>query len=315
MAQWQWAMFFYILAFIGFTGGDTFYNALLLNVANRKQTDYVSSLGYAFGYIGGGLFFAFCVLLYLQPTWFGLSDGVAGIQVSFVAVSIWWTIFAIPIFLYIKEIKSSQTIPWTTKIKTGLLQVFQTLKKIKEHKPIFYFLIAYWFYIDGATTIVKMSVDYGIALGFPASSLIVALLLVQFIAFPATLLYYKFGQKIGFKRAILVAIFGYVLITFLGVLMTKVIHFYILAAGIGCFQGSIFALSRSYYASLIPKKQAGEFYGFYSMWTRFASLLGPFLVGVVAKYSGNSRLSILSIVVLFFIGAFLFIKLVDNPQN
>ena len=109
--------------------------------------------------------------------------------------------------------------------------------------------------------------------------------MVQFIAFPATLLYYKFGQKIGFKRAILVAIFGYVLITFLGVLMTKVIHFYILAAGIGCFQGSIFALSRSYYASLIPKKQAGEFYGFYSMWTRFASLLGPFLVGVVFSSS------------------------------
>ena len=297
MGQWQWALLLYVVAFIGFTGGDTFYNALLVNIASRKQTDFVSSLGYSLGYIGGGLLFTFCILLYLQPAWFGLSSATTGIQFSFISVSIWWTIFAIPLFLFVQEKKKSQTTAWTTRIKTGLLQVSQTLRKIKKNKPIFYFLIAYWFYIDGATTIVKMSVDYGVSLGFPASSLIIALLLVQFIAFPATLVYYKFGQKIGIKRAILFAILGYVLITFLGVLMTKVIHFYILAAGIGCFQGSIFALSRSYYASLIPKKQAGEFYGFYSMWTRFASLLGPFLVGVVAKYSGNSRISILSIVV------------------
>ena len=315
MGQWQWAMFFYILAFIGFVGGDTFYNALLLKITSPEQTNYVSSLGYALGYIGGGLLFAICVLLYLQPTWFGLSSGTAGIQISFVIVSIWWAIFAIPIFLFVKEKKESQSISGWAKIKAGVSQIFHTLRKIKNHKPIFYFLIAYWFYIDGATTITKMAVDYGIALGFPASSLIIALLLVQLIAFPATFINYKIGKIIGVKKAILLFILGYMVVTFLGVLMTKVIHFYLLAVALGCFQGGLFALSRSYYGSLIPKKQAGEFYGFYSMWTRFAALLGPLLVGIVAKYSGSSRISILSIVILFFIGAFLFVKFVDNPSN
>ena len=312
--NWQWALSLYILAFIGFTQGETFYNSLLTSVATIKQLDFISSLGYASGYIGGGLFFLFSVIMYLKPEWFGIASSVTSIKLSFILVGIWWALFSLPIFLLFKEKKLGGARGVFSSISQGIKQLKNTAKQIKQHKKIFYFLIAYWFYIDGATTLIKMAVDYGVALGFPPSSLIIALLLVQFVAFPATLLYYKFGQFIGVKRAILLAILAYSVATVLGAFISTPLHFYLLAIVIGCFQGGLFALSRSYYAKLIPQNQEGEFFGFFSMWTRFASLLGPFLVGIVAKYSGNSRIAILAIVILFLIGAFLFYRTTDDNR-
>lgn len=310
---WQWAVLCYIIATIGYQGANIFYDSLLLNIANKKQLDYASSLGYSLGYIGGGVFFLFAVLLYLQPHWFGLKNGVEGIKVSFFAISIWWLLFSLPLLFFVKEEKKEKKL--LTSFAESYLQIKSTLKNIKKYKNIFLFLIAYWFYIDGATTMIKMAVDYGIALGFPASSLIVALLLVQFIAFPFALLYYKFGEKIGMKKAILICIIAYSIITASAYFITKPIHFYFLAAAVGVFQGGLFALSRSYYAKLIPKKQAGEFFGFYTLWTRFASLLGPFLIGFVALKTGNSRIAIVIVVTLFLIGGILFFFLKESPAR
>lgn len=307
MGAWQLAVLFYILAFLGFQGANIFYDSLLMNVASSSQIDYVSSLGYALGYIGGGVFFLGAVILYLQPQWFGLQNGAQAIKISFVGVALWWGIFSLPLFFHISEKKTPQK-KFISSLVQAYLQLKTTLTNIKKHKPIFLFLIAYWFYIDGATTLVKMAVDFGITLGFPASSLIVALLLVQFIAFPCSLLYYKFGKKIGIKKALLISIFAYGLITMLGYFMQNVLHFYILAFCIGIFQGGLFALSRSYYARLIPTNQSGEFFGFYTLWTRFAALLGPLMVGVIAKYTNNPRIAILSIVLLFVIGGVLLAK-------
>jgi UMF1 family MFS transporter len=307
LGAWQWAILLYILAVVGFQGANIFYDSLLLTVANKSQVDYVSSLGYALGYIGGGVFFLGAVFLYLKPEWFGLQSGVQGIQLSFVAVAIWWALFSLPLIFFVRESKKTAA-HFLESLMGAFLQLKTTLQNIQKYRTVFSFLIAYWFYIDGATTLIKMAVDFGITLGFPASSLIIALLLVQFIAFPCSLLYYKFGKKIGIKRALLLSIFAYGVITMLGYFMQSVLHFYLLAFCIGIFQGGLFALSRSYYSQLIPQKQAGEFFGFYTLWTRFASLLGPLMVGVIAKYTANPRTAILSIVLLFAIGGFLLMK-------
>ena len=170
------------------------------------------------------------------------------------------------------------------------------------------FLFAYWLYIDGVDTIVKMAVDYGMSLGFPSDSLIKALLMVQFIAFPAALMYNWFAAKIGIKKAILIAILGYSIITFLGYFMAEEWHFYILAVLIGLFQGGIQALSRSLYTRIIPKKKSAEFFGFYNMLGKFAAVIGPALMGIITLWTGNARYGILSILSLFILGAYFLMK-------
>ena len=311
IGAWQWAILIYILGVIGFQGANIFYDSLLPKIAKKNQVDYASSLGFSLGYIGGGIFFLGAVFLYLKPEWFGLENGVQGIKLSFIGVAIWWAIFSLPLILVVKEEKSNN-FGFFYAMNAAFQQLKETLKNIQKYDTAFKFLIAYWFYIDGATTLIKMAVDFGISLGFPASSLIVALLLVQFIAFPASLIYYKFSSKVGIKKGILIAIFAYCIITFLGYFMQTTTHFYILALGIGLFQGGLFALSRSYFSKLVPDKQEGEFFGFYTLWTRFASLLGPLMVGVIARYSGNPRLGVLSIVLLFLIGGILLFRIKEK---
>jgi UMF1 family MFS transporter len=170
------------------------------------------------------------------------------------------------------------------------------------------FLLAYWLYIDGVDTIIKMAVDYGSSLGFSSSSLITALLLVQFIAFPATMGYYWFASKIGIKKAIYVAILAYMFITLFGVFMTEQWHFYTLAIMIACFQGGIQALSRSMYSRIIPKEKSAEFFGFYNMLGKFAAIIGPPLMGYIGLMTGNPRMGILSLVILFLFGGFILTK-------
>ncbi|MDD4219567.1 MAG: MFS transporter [Sphaerochaetaceae bacterium] len=306
--MWQLAVLFYILATIGFSGSLIFYDALLPNVASPKKIDFVSSLGYSLGYIGGGILFLLNVLMYLHPSWFGLADEVAAIKASFVTVGIWWAVFSIPLILFVKEPKVSPAKKATQAIKEGLIQLKFTFKAIQDLKVVGLFLLAYWFYIDGVDTIIRMAVDYGTAIGFPASSLIVALLITQFVAFPSALAYNSFGQRIGIKKALLVAIGAYCFIAILGFFMSKEWHFYALACLIGLFQGGIQALSRSYYTRLIPTEFSGEFFGFFNMLGKFAAIIGPALLGIVTITTGSNRLGILSITILFIVGGLLLTK-------
>lgn len=306
--QWLWAALFYMTATIGFSGGNIFYDSLLPSVSTKKNVDWVSSLGLALGYIGGGLLFAVNVLMYLHPEWFGISGKATAIKLSFVSVAIWWAVFSLPILIWVKEPKSKDKLTPIQAIKAGGSQLVHTFKNIKNLKIVFMFLLAYWFYIDGVDTIVRMAVDYGMSLGFTSSNLITALLMVQFIAFPGALLYSWFAKLVGVKKAVLVAIIAYMGITLLGYFMTKVVHFYILAALVALFQGGIQALSRSLYSRLIPKEQAAEFYGFFNMLGKFAAVIGPTLVGVVTVLSKNHRLGILSLLILFLTGFVLLIQ-------
>ncbi len=306
--QWQMAVLFYVIATIGFSGGNIFYDSLLPGVASEKKVDYTSSLGFAMGYIGGGLLFLVNVVMYLKPELFGIPDGATAIRISFVSVAVWWAVFTIPIWLWVDEPEIYEPVGIGAAIGLGWKQLMDTLKDIRHLKVVGMFLLAYWLYIDGVDTIVRMAVDYGMTLGFPSSALITALLMVQFIAFPSALLYNYFATKIGLKPAILVGIAGYGVITFLGYFMAEEWHFYTLAAMIGLFQGGIQALSRSMYTRLIPAEKAAEFFGFYNMLGKFAAVIGPMMMGTITLITGNIRYGILSILILFVLGAYFFMK-------
>ena len=303
--HWVQAMAFYVLANIGFAGANIFYDALLPGVAGHDKLDFVSALGYGMGYIGGGLLFLLNVLMVLFPAAFGLADTVQAVRVSFLMVAIWWIVFSLPLFFFVKDDAPSKGLGVKAAVKKGFSDVVHTVKSLRKLKMTALFLVAFWCYIDGVDTIIRMAVDYGTSLGFPAESLVIALLITQFVAFPAALAYNWFGHKVGLKRAIMIAICAYALISCMGFFMTNVTQFYVLAVMIGLFQGGIQALSRSYYARFIPAGQEAQFYGFYNMLGKFAAIIGPMLVGVVTLFTSSHRAGILSLVVLFAVGAIL----------
>ena len=306
--QWQMAVMVYIAASVGFMGANIFYDSLLPSVAPKEKMNYVSSLGFAIGYIGGGLLFLINVLMYLHPQWFGIADATTAIKLSFLSVAVWWGVFTIPLLLFVPEPQISDSLPLVRAISAGYRQLRITFTQIRQLKIIGMFLLAYWLYIDGVDTIIRMSVKMGSSLGFEAGDLITALLMVQFIAFPAALGYNWFASKIGTKKAVLIAIGGYSVVTLLAYFMTVKLHFYILAALIGLFQGGVQALSRSLFTRLVPRGKEAEFFGFYNMLGKFAAVIGPIMMGWVTLATGNVRLGILSILILFISGALLLQK-------
>jgi len=212
-------------------------------------------------------------------------------------------VFSIPLFLFVRQTRSFKKIGQANVVKAGFKQCIMTFKKFAQYKTAFLFLLSYWFYIDGVDTIIRMAVDYGMALGFHENSLIAALLLVQFIGFPAALVFGHIGKKIGAKKGILIALAIYITITFGSYYLQHLWQFYLLAISIALVQGGVQALSRSYYISLIPVQQAGEFLGFYNMFGKFAVFLGPALMGTVAVLTGNPRYSVFAVTFLLVIGA------------
>jgi UMF1 family MFS transporter len=330
--QWQIAALFYILATVGFSGGNIFYDSLLPGVASEKKIDYVSSLGYAMGYIGGGLLFLVNVMMYLKPEIFGIADDTMAVKLSFLSVAVWWALFSIPIFLWVEEPKFGIRDPGIWKaVKAGWKQLMGTFKEIRHLKVVGMFLLAYWFYIDGVDTIIRMAISIGTALGFPTSALIVALLITQFVAFFGSLLYGLLAKKIGAKQSLFVGIIAYSVITMIGFFMSQVWHFYVLAMAVGLFQGGIQAISRSFYSRIIPENKAAEFYGFFNLLGKFAAVIGPSLMGVVGLLTRNAgdlqigslhlenmgiRLSVLSVLVLFIIGGILLTRVnVDEGKK
>ena len=312
--NWQMAVLFYVIATIGFSSGNVFYDALLPGLASEERVDAVSSLGFGIGYLGGGLLFLVNVFMYLKPELFGIPDGATAIKLSFLSVAVWWAVFTIPLILFVPEPKNYENIDFNNAIRMGWVQLVQTFKEIRNMKVVGTFLLAYWFYIDGVDTIIRMAVDYGMSLNFPGESLIIALLIVQFVAFPAALIYGWLASKIGAKTGIMVGITAYSFITLLGYFMTEAWHFYVLAILIGLFMGGIQALSRSLYTRIIPPDKSAEFFGFYNMLGKFAAIIGPALMGTIALVTGSARLSILSILLLFILGAF-FLNKVDINEG
>jgi UMF1 family MFS transporter len=315
VAQGNWALglTLYALALIGFSGANIFYDSLLVNVACENKLDIVSALGYALGYLGGGALFALNVFMVLHPTTFGLADKQEAVRWSFVTVGAWWALFTIPLLVFVPEPKTEVTKGSSLEIiKAGLGQLLQTFHEIRNVKAAALFLLGYWLYIDGVDTVVQMAVDYGQALHFPTEDLIGALLVTQFVGFPAALVFGKLGEKLGAKTAILIGLSVYVGVCVWGYFMQSPREFYGLAVVVGLVQGGVQALSRSLYARLIPSDKAGEFFGFYNMLGKFAAIIGPVLMGLTALLTENSRISILAIILLFVAGAAFLLRVQTN---
>lgn len=293
----------FVIASLGFWGGLIFYDSMLIRVAPPGRVDSVSGFGYSMGYLGGGLLLVVNVVMYGKPALFGLASPEQAIRASFVTVAVWWFVFAIPLLRQRAALATGPSIGLARAAREGFAELLRTFREVRKYRPVILFLLAYWMYIDGVNTIMKMAVDYGLALGFPASSLITAILMIQFIGFPLTLLFGWLGDRVSPLLGIFVAIVVYTAVTFYAVLMTNVTEFYVMSAAIGCVQGAIQAMSRSYYSRLIPADRASEFFGFYNMMGKFASVLGPFLMAATAAITGNSRLAILSVAILFVAGA------------
>jgi UMF1 family MFS transporter len=303
--DWPLALVMFALASIGFFGGSSFQDALIVQVAKPAETNRVSSLGFAFGYLGGGLLFLFNVMLVQHPGWFGVANATAAIKLAFLDVALWWLLFTLPVFRCVSE-------PAPTTEASGWRELWATIRKVLADKPVLRFLLAYWLYIDGIGTLQQMAVDFGAKLGFSTGALIQALLLVQFIAFPSALLFGRLGDRIGARRAIYLGLAVFVLVTIWAYFMQTERQFYLMAAIVGTVQGGVQALSRSYFARLTPRDRAGEYFGFYNMLGKFAAVLGPVMMGAVAILTGNQRLSIL-VLVVFFVGGALLLARVRDP--
>ena len=319
--DWQSAFYLYVFGSIGFSAANVFYDALLLDVAAARDLDRVSAYGYALGYLGGGLLFALNVIMTLKPAWFGLADAAAAVQFSFLTVAIWWFVFMLPLASRVQERPAfvagsgAPALSIWQSVSAGFRELIQTLRAVQRHRELALFLLAYWLYIDAVNTIIKMAVDYGVALGLPTSSLLAALLLTQFVAFPAALFFGWLGDRIGAKRGILIGIVIYSLATLYAFFLDTVVEFFALATVIGLVQGGVQSLSRSFFGKLVPAGRSGEFFGFYNMMGKFATVVGPVLVGVVALTTGSSRASIVSLVVLFVAGGLLLLLVRERPVD
>jgi UMF1 family MFS transporter len=311
--EWQWAVLFYALASVGFSGGATFCDSLLLDVAEKSELDLVSSYGFSVGYLGGGLLFAINVWMTLSPSTFGLADAAAAVRVAFLSVAVWWAVFTIPLLLFVREKKVGAALSPVSAFRAGWRELLTTLTHIRQYRTLSLFLAAFWLYIDGVNTVIKMAVDYGMSIGLEAKSLIAALLITQFVAFPAALGFGWIGKRFGTRRGLMLAIAVYFCTTIWAYWLDSEREFYTMAVVIGLVQGGVQSLSRSYYGRLVPPDKAGEFFGFFNLIGKFAAVIGPLLTGGVALVTGSSRLAILSLVVLFAAGGAL-LWMVPEPE-
>lgn len=320
--NWPTAVLLYVFATVGFSGGNIFYDALIMGVASEKKLDFISALGFSLGYLGGGILFAVNVWMTLSPATFGFAGPGEAVQFSFLTVGIWWAVFSIPLMLFVREPAAIEAKSEVNVVKAGFSQLRGTFQEIRHLKTIFLFLVAYWLYIDGVNTVIRMAVDYGISIGFKSNDLIVALLITQFVGFPSAIGFGFLGGKIGAKRAIFVAIAVYLFVSIWAAFMKSSTEFYVLAIIVGLVQGGIQALSRSFFAKIIPIDKSAEYFGFYNMVGKFATVIGPVFMGGVGLlvrhigYSSNmaSRISISS-VSLFFIGGGILLFFVNQERG
>ena len=301
--MWVTAMMVYIFACIGFSGGNVFYDSLLINVSSDQNRNRVSALGYSLGYLGGGFLFVLNVAMYQSPEFFGLKSITEAVLFSFLSVSVWWGVFSIPIFRFVNEDPINKVeIKAANLFIESLQRVISTFKDIRQYKTLSLFLLAYWLYMDGVDTIVRMALAYGADIGLDASDMILALIITQFVGFPATILYGILGDKLGLKLMLSVGIIGYIFVTIFSIFITNISGFYFLATVIGLFQGGVQSISRTIFSQLIPPEKATEFFGFYNLVGKSAVVFGPILVGWIAYIFDNPDYGILSLLLLFIPG-------------
>lgn len=319
MGAWVAAAMVFVVARIGFSVANLFYDASLRDVCDDASSDMVSSRGYALGYLGCGILFGINLAMYKHPGLFGLRDSVSAIRASFLLVSVWWFVFSVPLFIFVGQ-RDSSAVPRKRGLgriaAQGLSELVRTARDLRQYRGMVLFLVAYWFYIDGVHTIVMMATDFGLSIGLSTGGLMLSLLVVQIVAFPSALLFGVAARRIGTVAVILVAIGGYIVICLVGAWMIRSSTQFMVFAGLtGVFQGAIQALSRSYFTRMVPDGRETEFFGFYNMVGRFAMVLGPGIVAACnmcghaagAGREFTARFGVSSIGVLFIVGGLLLV--------
>ncbi len=303
--NWLYPLIFFGLANYCFAAGNVIYDKLLLLVADPADIGRVSGYGYAIGYLGGGLLFLINAIMTLQPEIFGLADSSEAVKWSFISVGVWWAIFLVPV---IKNVSVPIIEPQSNVLMRSIKKNFETLSKIKAEKNVFIFLIAFFLYIDGVHTVMAMASDFALNLNLDSSSIIIGLILVQFVAFPTTIVWSYIADKKGEKNVLYINILVYLALVCYSVFLSNAAEFYIMACMVGSIQGGIQAISRSLFAKIIPLKSAGEFFGFYNMFGRAGAFLGPLLVAIFISISDNASYGLIPIAVLFVLGGLLLAK-------
>ena len=312
---WMIAMIAYILASIGFSGGNIFYDSLIIDVSNDQSRNQVSAFGYAMGYLGGGILFVVNVLMYLQPNIFGLASEIDAVLFSFLSVAIWWSIFTLPLIKFVKERKGEITsLSLTSTVKNSFFRVINTFKEIRQYKNLFYFLVAYWLYMDGIDTVVRMALAFGSDIGLASSELIVALIITQFIGFPSTIFFGLLAERFGLKILLYIGIGIYILICFGGLVISTIFGFYLLAGVIGLVQGGVQSVSRAVFSKMVPDGKDSEFFGFYNLVGKSAVIFGPMMMGLVSYLFSDPRAGIISLLILFIPGL-LVLRMVEIKER
>ena len=303
VGSWLYALIFFGIANYCFCVAQIPYDKILTKITTPNNFSIISNQGYAWGYFGGGALFLLNALMSIYPSSFGLASQAEAIRVSFLMVSIWWLLFLIPLFLNFKENKTEKHS--MSVVSSSFKNIFKSLKSVYQYKNAFLFLIAFFLFIDGAHTVIYLASTFALNLGLETSSIIQALILVQFVAFPATLLWGYVANKYGDKLVLYITITSYICIIIYSTTLSSAIEFYLLAAWVGFVQGGIQGSSRGMFGKLIPKEKAGEFFGLYNVMGRAGAILGPLMVGTLLTLYGNVRIALLPIAVLFIIGGLL----------
>lgn len=301
----------YAVASIGFSGNAMFTDALLTDVAEPRDYDRISALGYGLGYVGSGSLFVFCAMMVASPGRFGFADPVEAMQASLWLTAGWWLLFTIPCLIWVRETPGTPAVGGGSVLTRGFRQLLATFAELRGDRRLVYFLVGYMLYIDAVNTVIKMATDFGMSIGLKQPELIKALAVTQFVAFPAAIGFGRLGERIGAKRGIMIGLVAYVGVCAFAMGMDTEREFFIMAVVVGLVQGGVQSLSRSFFARLIPAEKGGEYFGFYNMVGKFATILGPALMGVVALQFGN-RWAIMSLVILF-AGGMLLLGRVAEP--
>jgi MFS transporter, UMF1 family len=323
--DWRLASILFVLANIGAGGSFVFYDSLLPHVAREDEVDRVSTAGYALGYLGGGVLLALNLAWITAPQWFGLPSGpemtpreaTLPARLAFLSVAIWWLLFSIPLFRRVSE-PPRRLEPDESRsegpIRVAVTRLRETFRELRGFRQAFMMLLAFLIYNDGIGTIIKMATIYGSELGIGQSSMILAILVVQFVGIPFTFLFGSLAGVVGAKRSIFVGLLVYAGISILGYFMTTATHFMILAGLVGMVQGGTQALSRSLFSSMVPPHKSGEFFGFFAVFEKFAGILGPLIFSMTIALTGSSRNAILSVIGFFVVGAIL-LAMVDVEEG
>ncbi|RAO98598.1 MFS transporter [Petrotoga sp. 9PW.55.5.1] len=302
--QWFFCLVLYILSSIGFSGANVFYDSFLTDVTTKERMNWVSSSGFGWGYIGSTIPFLIGLVFILNPSLVNLNSTIAATKLAFLITAAWWLIFSIPILKNVQQVYYVEKSK--TPIKDSFARIGNFLKDMKTDKNVLLFLLAYFFYIDGVDTIIRMSTSYGMDVGLNSNDLLIVFLVIQIVAFPFALLYGKLSKKFSTKSLIYFAIFVYIFITIFAFFLETIVQFWILAMLVASSQGGIQALSRSLYGRMIPKEKSAEYFGFYNIFGKFSAILGPFLVGLFTQIGKSSRWGVVSLLFLFIVGGILF---------